>query len=110
MISSYQTHKKSSANVELAEKYRGRAEVITLAQKHIEELEMMEKKRFNDKVNSERSALMSGAISIKIDPTAAALSRNNNSSNYTSDLPPIDDDPEITSGLKDLNAQNNDLV
>ena len=77
-------------------------------QKHIEELEALEKKRFTDKLGSERSALMAGAVSIKIDPSLSVKNQQDNP--YSTDLPPIDDDPDVTEGLKMLQGQNQDLV
>jgi hypothetical protein len=73
-------------------------------------LEALEKKRFTDKINSERSALMSGAVSIKMDPSITAAVRNHSSDPYASDLPPIDDDPDVAEGLKMLQGQNQDIV
>lgn len=98
---------QKSNSLEDAQKYSGRAEIISLAQKHIEELEALEKKRFTEKMSSDRSALMSGAISIKIDPTLAKISSDNP---FISNLPPIDDEPEVTEGLKMLQGLNQDLV
>lgn len=41
-------------------------EIVTLVFQHIEELEVLEKKRYNDKVANDRSALFAGAAPVKI--------------------------------------------
>eukprot|EP00158_Paraphelidium_tribonemae_P002089 Partr_v1_DN25113_c0_g1_i2_m76941 putative NA len=90
---------------------KNKLEIVSLVQKHIEECENLEKKRFNDKVQSERSALMGGGTSVKIEMTNFGGGKPAPSAGNGTDsqLPDIDNDPEVTSGLQALAAGNQDL-
>ena len=88
---------------------KNKAEIVDLVKKHVEELEQLEKKRFNDKLQTERSALLGagGATggSYKIDMGRLTDSVVKGS------LPSIDqeDDEEVSAGLVQLRENQRDI-
>lgn len=65
-VSPATTSLQKNINDEVKEKNANRAEVIELVFKHIEECEVLEKKRFAEKLVTDRSVLFSGAASVKL--------------------------------------------
>jgi hypothetical protein len=70
----------------------------------------MEKKRFTDKAASDRNALFQGAVNVKIDMVNFSNKPGEGQGNFSSGLPPIDTDPEVSGGLQQLERGNRDLV
>ena len=96
-----------------------RAEVVQLVFKHIEELEALEKKRFTDKLASDRSALFAGAAvaNIKIGTINDVKESKSDlcvdmseKGKYDSSLPDIDPDPETAQDLMMLKDRNQEIV
>jgi SYP7 family syntaxin len=87
---------KKKQSPEDQKRLKEREEIVGLVFKHIEECENLEKKRFADKLNADRGALLTGAA-VKIDMV-------NTSGPTATDLPDIDadPDPEVTRGLQQL--------
>lgn len=75
--------------------------------KHIEEVEQLEKKRYSDKLSTDRGALFAGAAEGRQMTTFNG--RPNVPPPASSDLPDIDADPEVTEGLQALDRGNKDI-
>lgn len=87
-----------------------REETVELVFKHIEELEQLEKKRYQDKTSQDRAALFDGAAgSSKMDFVSFGDSKPTGKSQMPPGLPDIDDDPETSAGLQQLQTNNKDL-
>ncbi|KAI3634196.1 hypothetical protein MIR68_007800 [Amoeboaphelidium protococcarum] len=82
-----------------------REETVQLVLKHIEEIETMEKKRYTDKTSADRAALFDGAASAKLD-FVAFDSKPAGKAAFQTNLPDIDDDPEVGAGLQLLQENN----
>jgi hypothetical protein len=84
-------------------------EIVELVFKHVEEIEAQEKRRYAGEgvAGPERSALLSGAgggMGMRVNIKASELSAP------TSILPSIDDDPEVSGGLMQLQDTNKQIV
>ena len=85
--------------------------MVALVFKHIEECEALEKKRYNEKLAADRSALFSGAAPVKVEFTQFPNGRPGPSTGATGEnLPEIDDDPEVARELAMLQQGNRDIV